>query len=354
MKGGIVLRSGTKGVLPVLGICFLLWLGGKFLLPLCFPFLLGTGLALAAEPAVGLLNRRLHLPRAVSAGIGVTAAFLGITMLTVLILAFLVRELRSLAGILPDLTQTAHSGILLLRNYLVDMTDAMPQSVRPLLRQNVDTLFSGGTALLDRGFSCMLGLAGSLLRQVPDSALNVGTAVISGYMISAKLPRIRRWILKRFSRERLQPLLGTLKRVKTAVGGWVLAQLRLTGVTFVLLLLGMTILRIPYGVFWAAGICLLDALPVLGTGTVLLPWGLILFLQGDRARAIGLLGVYTVIAVSRSVLEPRLVGRQLGLDPLVTLFALYVGYRLWGIGGMIISPLLAVTVLQILPENRKK
>lgn len=354
MKGGIVLRSGTKGVWSILGICFLLWLGGKILLPLCFPFLLGTGLALAAEPAVGLLNQRLHLPRAVSAGIGVTAAFLGITILMVLVLAFAVRELRSLAGILPDLTQTAHSGIRLLRNYLMGMTDTMPQSVRPLLQQNVDALFSGGTALLDSGFSYMLGLAGSMLRQVPDSALNFGTAVISGYMISAKLPRIRRWLLKRFSREWLQSSLGTLKRIKTAVGGWLLAQLRLTGVTFVILLLGMTVLRIPYGLLWAAGICLLDALPVLGTGAVLLPWGLILYLQGDHARAIGLLGVYTVIAVSRSVLEPRLVGKQLGLDPLVTLFALYVGYQLWGIAGMITSPLLAVTLIQLLPENRKK
>jgi hypothetical protein len=111
--------------------------------------------------------------------------------------------------------------------------------------------------------------------------------------------------------------------------------------TFVILLLGMTILRIPYGVFWAAGICLLDALPVLGTGTVLLPWGLILFLQGDRARAIGLLGVYTVIAVSRSVLEPRLVGRQLGLDPLMTLLSLYAGYRFLGFAGLLLAPILA-------------
>ena len=105
---------------------------------------------------------------------------------------------------------------------------------------------------------------------------------------------------------------------------------------------------------WAFGICLLDALPVLGTGTVLLPWALICCLQLDKARAIGLVGIYVVISLVRSVLEPKLVGRQLGLDPLVTLFSLYAGYKLWGIGGMIVAPLLAVTVTQFLPENTGK
>lgn len=324
------------------------------MLPLCFPFLLGTGLALAAEPVVGLLSRPGRLPRPVSAGIGVTAAFLGLALLVLLLLAFLVRELGVLAGILPDLTQTAQSGIQLLQNWLMDLAGKTPQSIRPLLQQNVAGLFSGGTALLNRAFSYVLGLAGTILAHVPDSALNLGTAVISGYMISAKLPRIRSWILTRFSREKLKPILKTLARIRKAVGGWLMAQLRLAGVTFALLVMGMLILRIPYGVLWAFGISLLDALPVLGTGTILLPWGLICYLQGDRARAIGLLGLYAAISLIRSVLEPKLVGRQLGLDPLVTLFALYAGYKLWGIGGMILSPLLAVTVMQLLPETGRK
>ena len=95
-----------------------------------------------------------------------------------------------------------------------------------------------------------------------------------------------------------------------------------------------------------------DAFPVLGTGAVLLPWSLISFLQGDSGRAFGLLGLYGAAAVIRSLLEPRLVGRQLGLDPLVTLIALYTGYRIWGLTGMILSPLIAVTVTQLI-EARK-
>lgn len=348
------MRSGTKGVLRVFLICFLLWLGGKLLLPLCFPFLLGLGLALTAEPLVKLLHQHLRLPRGVAAGIGVTAAFAGLAILILLVMAVLVRELGALAGILPDLTQTARSGMLLLQNWLMHLAERTPQSIRPLLEQNVLTLFSGGTALLDKAFSYVLGLAGAILRHVPDSALNFVTAVISGFMISARLPRIKIWIKNNFPGERLRPILETLKRIRRAVGGWLLAQLRLVGVTLVILILGLLMLRIPYGVLWAVGIALVDAVPVLGTGTVLLPWGMICYLQGDRARAVGLLAVYVVISVTRSVLEPKLVGRQLGLDPLITLFALYAGYKLWGIGGMIAAPLLAVTVVQLLPQNGRK
>ena len=348
------MRSGTGSILWAMGIGLLFWVGGKVLLPLCFPFLLGTGLALAAEPAVRLLSGRLHLPRPLAAGIGVTAVSAGLTLLMLLVLAFLVRELGLLAGVLPDLTQTARSGISLLRSWLMGMAGRTPQSIRPLLQQNVTGFFSGGTALLDKGFSYILGLAGAILSHVPDSALTLGTGLISAVMISAKLPRIRRWINTRLPRERMRPLLDTLKQMKTAVGGWLLAQLRLAGVTLVLLLLGLVVLGIPYAPLWAAGIALVDAVPVLGTGTVLLPWALISYLQADRARAIGLLALYILISVTRSVLEPKLVGKHLGLDPLVTLFALYAGYRIWGFGGMLIAPLLAVTAVQLLPGQRNR
>ena len=341
------MRSGMKTTLSLLTVFAIVWMGFRYLLPICFPFLLGTGLALLAEPLVRLLCGRLRLPRTLAAGIGVTAAFLGVTMLFLLLCAFLVRELGVLAGILPDLTQTAQSGLTLLQTFLLGLVEKLPQSIRPFLTQNVTGLFSGGSALLDKAFRYVLGLAGTILTHVPDSALSLGTGVISAFMISAKLPGIRKWIQSHLPGEKLRPVLHTAGRIKTAVGGWLMAQAKLAGMTLILLAAGLLILRVPYALVWALVIALVDAVPVLGTGTVLLPWSLILFLQGDNARSIGLLGVYGVISLTRSVLEPKLVGRELGLDPLVTLFALYAGYKLWGIGGMILSPLLAVTAIQL-------
>ena len=343
------MRPFAKKVFTLLVIIITLRLTVRYLLPLAFPFLLGTGLALAAEPGVRLLSRRFSLPRGAAAGIGVTLAFAAITLLVLAILGLILRELKYLTGVLPNLEDTARSGIALLQNWLLDRTASLPQSIGGLLRQNITEFFSGGTALLNRGIRYVLGLAGNLLTQVPDSALTLGTAVISGYMISAKLPKLRQWFRDHLPLSKLKPFLDACKRVKTALAGWLLAQVKLSGVTLLLLAGGFLLLRIPNGLLWALVICLLDALPVLGTGAVLLPWALISFLQSDIPRAIGLAGLYASITLIRSTLEPKLVGRQLGLDPLVTLMALYTGYKLWGIGGMILAPLLTVTALQFLP-----
>lgn len=347
------MRPGVKKALSLLVVFLAVWLGLRYLLPLVSPFLLGAGLALAAEPMVSFLTKRAHVPRPVSAGIGVSMAFCFLAMLLLLICAFIVRELGVLAGIIPDLEDTARSGISLLQNWLLELASHTPQSIQPLLSENVSALFSDGAALLDKAIRYVLGVAGNLLSHIPDSALGLGTAVIAGFMISAKLPKIKVWISRRLPKEKLRPILAAGKRMKHAIAGWLLAQCKLMGLTFALLSLGFLLLRIPYALLWALGVSVVDAFPVLGTGTVLIPWALICFLQNDGARAIGLIGIYVVISLTRSALEPKLVGHHLGLDPLVTLMALYAGYKLWGIGGMILAPLLAVTATQIVPERRK-
>ena len=181
----------------------------------------------------------------------------------------------------------------------------------------------------------------------------IGGLIRDGIISGGMLPKIKSWLKKRLPEEKLKPAADALKRMKNAVGGWLTAQLKLMGVTFTILTLGFVVLRIAYAPLWALVVALVDALPVLGTGTVLVPWAVICFLQGEGARAIGLLGVYAVVTLSRSMLEPKLVGRHLGLDPLVTLMALYVGYKLWGVGGMIFAPLLAVTIMQVTPGRER-
>lgn len=332
----------------------MVWLSLRYLLPLFSPFVLGAALALAAEPMVSFLHKRGRVPRPVSAGIGVSMAFCFLAMLLLILCAFLVRELRVLAGAIPDLEATARSGISLVQNWLLQLASHTPQSIQPVLRENVSSLFSDGAALLNKATQYALSLAGNLLSHIPDSALSLGTAVISGYMISAKLPKIKAWLARRIPREKLRPILTAMKRMKNAIGGWLLAQFKLMGVTFTILTLGFLLLRIPYALLWALGVSLVDAFPVLGTGTVLLPWSLICFLQGDTAQAIGLVSTYIVVTLTRSALEPKLVGRHLGLDPLVTLIVLYAGYKLWGISGMILAPLLAVTAIQIVPERNRE
>ena len=328
------------------------WLSLRFLLPVSLPFLLGGALALAAEPMTRFLCQRLRLPRPAAAGLSVSAAFCFLAFVILMFCALLLRQLRTLAGMLPNLENTARDGISLLSQWLLARIARLPAGIRDILTGHVNELLSGGSALLDQAVSFLLNLAGGVLSHVPDSALVLGTGIISSYMIAAKLPHIRKWLAARISLARLKPVLDTLSGIKNAVLGWLRAQLKLSLITWLILTMGLILLRIPYAPIWSGLISLLDALPVLGTGTVLLPWSLICLLQQDGGRALGLLGTYTVITLSRSILEPKLVGKHLGLDPLVTLFALYAGYRLWGLGGMLLSPVLAVAAIQLLAAKK--
>jgi len=341
------LRPGNPRISSIILLFFLVWLTIRFFLPLFFPFLLGTVLAFSAEPMVKFLHKKLHIPRGISAGIGVGMTFALLSMLLLSLCSLLLRELGSLANVLPDLGETAKTGFSLVRSWLLQLSAHSPESLQPVLRQNVDNFFSDSTALLDRGIGYLLGLAGSLLTHVPDSALSLGTAVISAFLISARLPKLRRFFLRRIPVDWLRSLRETGKQLRRILGGWITAQCKLTGVSFVISFLGLVILRIPYALVWALAICLVDAFPVLGTGTILIPWSLVCMLQGDTARAIGLASTYVAITLTRSMLEPKLLGRHLGLDPLVTLIALYAGFRLWGIGGMLLAPVLTVTAMQL-------
>ena len=102
----------------------------------------------------------------------------------------------------------------------------------------------------------------------------------------------------------------------------------------------------------ASLITLVDAFPVLGVGTVLVPWSLLELIQGNRGMGLGLLGLYALIWLIRSVLEPKLLGKELGLDPLVTLVCIYAGFRLWGLSGMLLSPIIAMAITQTLKRVR--
>lgn len=330
-----------------------LWLGLRFLLPIAMPFLLAALLALAAEPLVSSLHRHLRLPRGLAAGIGVTVALLLTVLLLLALCALLVRELGTLAGVLPDLETATLSGLDSLEVWLLSLAQKAPEGISPILVHGVEGVFSNGSALLDGLTSRLLSLATSILRALPDSALGLGTWVLATFMLSARLPRIRTWLREHLPKawhERYAPYLHTLKKT---ICGWLLAQAKLVGVTFGILSVGFLLLQITHPILWAAATCLVDILPVLGTGTVLIPWSLVCFLQGDSLRAIGLLAIYAVVSLLRSVLEPRLVGKQLGLDPLVTLLAIYAGYRLWGLPGMLFAPVLAVAATQILLQAKK-
>lgn len=325
----------------------LLFLASRFLLPILLPFLLAAVLTFAAEPLVWVFEKKLHLPRSAASGIGISLALVITCLLIVLFCSVLLKQLTSLTEILPNLEETALSGLHSVEQLLLNVAEKSPEAVKPMLTHTVQDFFSDGTKVLDQATGKVLSLASGVVTKIPDGALSFGTWIIASFMLSAKLPKLRQWSTEKLPQSWQEQYLPAMKRLKKNLVGWLLAQGKLSGITFLILFAGFFILRIPHFPLWALLICLLDALPVFGTGTVLIPWSILCFLQGNPAQGIGLLGIYACAAILRSVLEPKFVGKQLGLDPLITLLSIYAGYRLWGIPGMLFSPLLAVTLTQL-------
>lgn len=340
--------TALKKALYILLVLLGMWLGVRFVLPVLLPFLLGGLLAVAAEPAVSFGIRRLRLPRPLAAGLGVSFSMVLLAGLLTMAGAVAVRQLGSLAGRLPDLAAQAQS----LQDWLISAADNAPEGVRTLAQRTVLEVFDGSTAMMEQAAAKVPAVLTSVVSGVGSSALGVGTGILAAFFISARLPRLRESVRRRLPESWHEKYLPALQRVRRSLGGWLKAQGKLALVTWGIVTAGFFVLRIPYAPLWAALVALVDAIPILGTGTVLIPWGAVCLLQGNTVRGVGLLCVYAAAAVTRTVLEPRMVGQHLGLDPLLTLIALYAGYRLWGIPGLLLTPILASAAKSIvIPEE---
>ena len=332
--------NALRKIVYLLGILLSFWLGIRYLFPLLLPFLLGIAIALTAEPAVKFISKKLRLPRPAAAGLGVSVTLILLVGIFGLVGALAVRELGSLAHRLPDVEATVDQGMELLRNWTVQLTDRLPAQARSVAEQAAAQMFDSQNVLQGQLTARMSVFLKGFLKSLPGGALTAGTGVLSAFMFSARLPVLRQGIAHRLPpawQTRYKP---ALKRMGQNVISWLKAQCKLSAVTYGIVTVGFLLMGVSYGPFWAALVALVDAVPVLGTGTGLLPWALAELIQGNSLRAVGLILTYAAALLTRTVLEPRLVGRHLGLDPLLTLVCLYAGYRLWGIGGMILAPML--------------
>lgn len=325
----------------VIVLCGILFFCGKYILPLIFPFLLGFLLAYMAEPGVKRLAKRMR--RGLAAGIGVSFSLIIIAFLVAFFGGLLVRQLGKISGILPDLEAAAQESGRTLEDFLLTLAGKAPKGLRNLLRRGVLALFGSGNLLLEEGLSYLPRVLTGVLSHLPGGFITLGTGVLSAYLISARMPKLRSLLPRTW----LQKVLPVLRNIKNAVLGWLVAQMKLAGLTFLVCLSGLMILRVPYGAVWAAVIALVDAVPMLGSGLVLVPWSVVRFLSGSPGEGIGLLVIFAAAFLLRTALEPKLVGKQMGLDPLLTLVALYLGFQLGGLWGLIFAPILAVTAMEL-------
>lgn len=329
-------------------------LGVRYLLPLVLPILVGVAVAAAAEPLARLLCRHLRLPRGAAAGVSICAVFALVGTGLYFLGRMALWELNDLTDQLPQMAVGLDSAADRVRAWLQSLVRRAPEHLQAQMETGVRELFESGSRLAQGAADRVLGLASRIILSLPDTLVFLGTAVASSFLISSRLPRLLPWLRERLPQTWQGRVLPVIQSLRLNLGGWFRAQVKLMGITFLILTAGFFVLRVDRPLLMGAVVALVDALPMLGVGTILIPWGAIVLLQGSTALGLGLLALYVASTLTRSVLEPRMVGRQLGLSPLTTLAAVYVGYKLWGILGMILAPVLAITMAQVWAMTRPK
>lgn len=319
-----------------------LWLLG----PVLLPFLFGLGLARAVEPAVRFLRERFRLPRWLSAGICVAGAYILLIAACWLLCRVLCREVWGFLQSLPELAGSLTEPARRLENWLLSVSSRFPDGIGAALEEGVAEFFRSGAGLGEKLYDWLFDAVSSLLTKIPDLALFLLTAVLSSFMLSAKLPELAKFWQSRASQGWQHRLTTVGKTLKQTLGAWLLAQLKLMTITALILTAGFLILQVDYALLFGLGIALIDALPVLGSGIILIPWSLVQFVQGNTFLGTGLLLLYGTAALTRTALEPRMLGKQMGLDPLLTLVTIYAGYHFLGVLGMILFPMGALVAKQ--------
>ena len=329
-------------------VLVLAWLGVQYVLPVAMPFLLGGLLALASEPAVAFAQGRMKLPRPVATGVGVSLTLVMVTLLLSTLAALAGRGIGRLAAAVPDL----EAGTLALQDTMIALAEQTPEGVRPMAQRAVLELFDSGADWTHQMTEKLPAMVTRVAKGVGSSALGLGAFLLSGFLISGRLPRARRYLANKLPAKWKERYLPALDQLRAGLWGWLKAQGKLALVTWLIVTLGFCALAVPYAPVWAGVVALVDAVPILGTGLILVPWAAVSFVQGQAVRGVLLLCTYAAAMITRTVLEPRLVGRQLGLDPLSTLIALYAGFRFWGVVGLVLTPILACAAKSILTTRQ--
>ncbi len=326
----------------------LFYLALRYLLPWCLPFLPALPAAALIEPAVGFLQRRLRFRRGFSALLLTLVLLFLLGGLLSLLWTTLTAQLSALLEAAPaflDALPAAAEGLLARAERL---SPSCPDWLRAYLRGQLTQAVSDVDGLLRALAGRALALLGAAAAALPGGVLGAATCVLAVYFTSASYPALRAAARRRLPRGTLRRL-GLLRSgVTRSLAQWLRAQLTLSAVTFCELLLGFLLLRQRYALLLALLITALDALPVFGTGTALVPWAAGALLFGSPPRAIALLALYLCALLTRSVLEPKLLSARSGLPPLASLAAMYLGFCSFGVAGMVLFPVLLLLLAQLL------
>lgn len=340
--GKILLNMGiTLG-----GIVLFCFVGPK-VLSFFMPFFIGFIISMIANPLVRFLERKLKIVRKHSSIVIIIATIALVVAGGYFLIVRTVMEIFGFITELPDMYANLQSQFIDIGEKFERLFELLPVEIRMSLSNWGNTLSNYLSDVIAAIGAPTVEAAGSVARNIPNAFVMFVVTMLSAYFFIADRERIMGSVRQIMPKSVMQHCDRIYAQIKKLIGGYFAAQFKIMGIVALILFVGFLILRVRYAILFAALIAFLDFLPFFGTGTALIPWAVVLFLAGDYGTAIGLIIIYLVSQVVRQVIQPKIVGDSMGLDPLATLFFMYIGFKLKGIAGMILAVPAGVILIEL-------
>lgn len=345
-RGRLWLRLGIRLVLTLLALWGLVSLGPP-LLSLFMPFVLALILSWLLNPLVRFLQQRLGLSRKLLSFVLILLIFAGVSGLLFALIYNIAAELVSLAYNWSGILSAIQSAADQLNSSLARFMALLPPEVVATAARAADSILLWLQETLPLLLSSAAARATDLAMGVPSFAIATVVFIMGAYFITADYPHIRYLATRHMSEGMRRFLRHVRSTAVTAFGGYVKAEFILSIGVFFILLVGFAVIGQPYGLLLAFLLAILDFIPIVGAGTVMVPWAVLDLFMGSYRHAIELMVIWGIIALFRRVGEPKAVGHQTGLPPVLSLVSIYVGMRLAGVLGMILGPVVVLVVINI-------
>ena len=310
---------------------------GVKVLALMFPFVVGWVIAMIASPLVNWLEKKFNIVKKLGSALVVILVLALIVLILYFSISKLVTETISLLENIPQLYKELEAGLDQIGNSLQGIFHRLP----PQFQEGWDNILLNmdqkvGT-FITKISEPTVAAAGNFAKKVHSFLISIIVAIMSAYLFTVEHEEVLVWAKKTAPPSVVKRMTLVSDNLKYAVGGYLKAQIKIMGIVFLILWVGLSLLQVHYAVLIAIAIAFLDFLPFFGTGTAMIPWALYKFLVGNINMAVLLLIVYAITQLVRQLIQPRMLGKSMGLNPLVTLILLYLGYRLGGVTGMIVA-----------------
>lgn len=299
-----------------------------------FPLLLAFLLAFLLEPTIIFFSKKAKIKRNYSSILICTLFIIFVLGTGYLLVAKVSREIAGLSSFLISLTSDIENNFTLLYTKYEHIFQSLPLGYQTSIQQ----LSNGLLELLQGAVGQIATVFFNLAKQVPNILIDLLIITIGLYLISLSLPNMKRNFLQFFAVEDQNRVELVLEKLQKAIFGFIRAQLIISFIIFWVVFIGFLILKIKYASATALIITIVDILPILGTGSIIIPMSIYQFLSGNLFLGVCLLIHYGTIVAVRRIIEPKILGESIGISALSTLVSMYIGIKLTGFIGLFLGP----------------